>query len=912
MRYRLLLQFILFILLAVPAYVQAGSVETVNGTTRITVKVFALPDPANTTPSGRADLAVMRSFIKKYPEIVKQRYQAKYQADPKKYGKFDWNSVELDLVPFSALIVEGVETDLLAIAGGMAPDIIYINFRKSDTYIRNNFLYPLDEYVRQLPPKELEQWVNPKIWPVIKRKGPGGQVHIWAMPFGGALGKALLYRKDLFDKHNIPYPDNYWTWDKLMDACKKITDPANGIYGLSLGRGAHESYHWMGFLWSAGGEAMVYNEKTDEWICTFDSPEAVTSLDFYLRLSAEKWYDKNNKLRRGYTSKDASERSDVKWERGEIGLKFDYIDERVFSKIDPELVGMAPVPLGPTGMRGAELNSRMMGIFSEVKNPVVRDAAWEYMRYINSLEAQEIRTRIMVEGGLGRYINPKYLRMFGYSDIIKLSPKGWAETFNIAIDSGKPEPYGKNSTFAYKMMTFPIQEAETLARADALPDDTKARQAVLAKLLKDACAKANEKMIGIITPAEKKKRRITAAIALVLIIAGFSYVFSRIFKAFSGPADAGVRKRKGGRIRGLWPVMLLLPSIVLILTWKYIPLARGSVMAFYDYKLIGKSIFIGIDNFANVLFDLDWWAAVYNSLRYSFLMMSMTFLPPIILAVLLQEVPRGKILFRTIYYLPAVITGIVTILLWKQFYSPSEKGMLNSVMLSIPAIGFIALGLAFLIVFCMFAARLRFYELYWQMVLLIAAGLAIVYFCISVTLPILVHDGETFMQALLGSFGRLFDHLPEPYNWLSNPDTAMISCILPMIWAGMGPGCLIYLAALKGIPDDYYEAADIDGATFIDKILFVVFPMLKALIIINFVGVFISSWYGATGMVLALTGGGANTEVAGLHIWKSAFTYLKMGPAASMAWMLGFMLIGFTVHQLRILSRVEFKTTGKK
>ena len=67
-----------------------------------------------------------------------------------------------------------------------------------------------------------------------------------------------------------------------------------------------------------------------------------------------------------------------------------------------------------------------------------------------------------------------------------------------------------------------------------------------------------------------------------------------------------------------------------------------------------------------------------------------------------------------------------------------------------------------------------------------------------------------------------------------------------MVWAGMGPGCLIYLAALKGIPEDYYEAADIDGANFIDKILFVVFPMLRALIIINFVGAFIGSWYGAT------------------------------------------------------------------
>ena len=73
--------------------------------------------------------------------------------------------------------------------------------------------------------------------------------------------------------------------------------------------------------------------------------------------------------------------------------------------------------------------------------------------------------------------------------------------------------------------------------------------------------------------------------------------------------------------------------------------------------------------------------------------------------------------------------------------------------------------------------------------------------------------------------------LPEPYRWLGDPKTAMIACVIPMVWAGMGPGCLIYLAALKGIADDYYEAADIDGATFIDKILFIVFPILKPLIL---------------------------------------------------------------------------------
>ena len=138
----------------------------------------------------------------------------------------------------------------------------------------------------------------------------------------------------------------------------------------------------------------------------------------------------------------------------------------------------------------------------------------------------------------------------------------------------------------------------------------------------------------------------------------------------------------------------------------------------------------------------------------------------------------------------------------------------------------------------------------------------------------------------------------------------MLACVIPMVWAGIGPGSLIYQAALKGVADDYYEAADIDGATFIDKILFVVFPILKPLILINFIGVLLTSLFGATAIILAMTGGAADTEVAGLHIFYEAFIFQKFGPATAMAWVLAFLLIGLSVYQLRILSQLEFRATG--
>lgn len=896
--------------------VQAGSIEDRDGMTVIHLKVANLPDPTRTDTASRADMAAVKLFKENFGHIFKQKYAQRYKDHPEIYGKYNWDNVQIELHNFSGLQVENVETDLLAIAGDLAPDILYVNFRKSDTYIRNGFLYPMDEWINDLPQDQLDHRVHEKIWPVIKRKGLGGETHVWALPYGGALGKVLLFRKDLFDEHGLQYPDANWTWEQLFDAAKILTKPAEDQYGLFLGRGKHESWYWITFLWSAGGEVMTYDDQTDQWACKFNTPGAAKALDFYAQLSAQKWTDENGLIRRGYSSKDASS-ANTKWNEGKIGMTFAYIDEKLFATINPDVTGMVPVPLGPPDekghrMRGGELNSRMFGIFAGIGDAAIRDAAFEYIWYYDSDDATAIKTRIMVEGGLGRFVNPRYLERFGYQDIMRLTPPGWAKTFEIAVATGKPEPFGRNSNVAYDMMTIPIQQAEQMLKNGQLSDNEEVRLGQLQQLLDQAVEKANEKMLGILTPEQQRTRRLTAAGVLVLIIITFMYVFRKVIQTFTPPDNSVNGKQVNWGFRKYWSAyLLLLPAVATILMWHYVPLLRGSMMAFMDYKIMGHSQFIGLDNFGNVLFDIEWWQSVYNALRYCFLIITLTFLPPVILAILLQEVPRCKILFRTLFYLPAVITGLVTLLLWKMFYAPSEAGALNRILMHIPALAYVILGVTVLLMCIAFARRLLFHEATLAGYGFIVAGILFCLAIISLASPILFPQGETLGQWVVHFVPRMLSTLPEPYQWLSNNNTAMIACVIPMVWAGMGPGCLIYLAALKGIPDDFYEAADLDGAGFVDKILFVVFPILKPLVIINFVGVFIGAWMSSAN-ILAMTAGGANTEVAGLRIFYEAFTYLRMGPATAMAWLLGFMMIGFTIYQLRILSRLEFKTTGKK
>lgn len=918
--------------LAAP-FARGGWVESTPDGTIIHVKCWALPDPTRTDTASRADAAALNAFVERFPAIFAETYRDRYRANPEIYGDFDWDNVQINLHTFSGISIEGQGMDsqvLMAIAGGVAPDILYVNFRQSDTYIQQGFLYPLDKpedgYLSAMSEEEIDFRVHPRIWPVIRRRGPQGNEHVWAMPYGGVLGKVVLYRRDLLAAAGVPEPTNDWTWDDFFEACRKITNPEQGTYGIVFGTGPTESFLWVTFLWSAGGEVMEYDPETDEWRAVFDSREAAVALDYYIRLCTERWVDESGRRRRGYASKDPDQRR--KWDLGQIGFTFSYIDEKMFSTINPDVTGMVPVPIGPTGIRGAELNSRMMGIFAGVDNPVVRDAAWEYLKFHDSPEAVGIRTGVLVEGGLGRFVNPKYLRMFGYEDIVRLAPRGWEECFDIAIETGQPEPYGRNCQLVYNVMSKPIQEVEQMARDGRFEGmDREERLDIMQAVLRRGVEEANQKMIGILTPRQKVVRRASAVAALIAIVLAFRLVFRRIARAFTPPKLEGVERHvKWGFRKYFWAYVILLPAVLSILVWQYLPLLMGSVMAFQDYQIMLDSAWVGVDNFGNVLWDPDWWHAVWNSVRYSLLVIGLTFLPPVILAVFLQEIPYGTLFFRTVFYLPAVITGLVVIYLWKSFYAPTEFGVLNSILLRIPALGYLGLGGLLFLILYLFAQRLYVHQKYWVSALCLAAGLALFSLAFSFALPIFrksieavrlsqaagaggaVTAARDVLQGVLRGLLRTDD---EPYRWLLDSNTAMLACVLPMVWAGMGPGCLIYLAALKGIAPDFYEAADIDGATFLDKILFVVIPILKPLLIIQFVGVFIGAWR-SSAFILAMTGGGSRTEVAGLHIFYKAYMHLQFGPATAMAWVLGFMLIGFTVHQLRILSRLEFKTTGNQ
>lgn len=145
-------------------------------------------------------------------------------------------------------------------------------------------------------------------------------------------------------------------------------------------------------------------------------------------------------------------------------------------------------------------------------------------------------------------------------------------------------------------------------------------------------------------------------------------------------------------------------------------------------------------------------------------------------------------------------------------------------------------------------------------------------------------------------------------KWLQEPEWALPALIIMSLWA-FGSGMVIYLAGLQGIPDVFYEAADIDGAGRWAKLRHITIPLISPVIFFNLIIGIIGSFQVFTAGRLITNGGPQNaTMFFVLYMYQSAFQYLKMGYAATLAWVLFFIIMGLTLFVFRYIgSRVHYE-----
>jgi len=262
-----------------------------------------------------------------------------------------------------------------------------------------------------------------------------------------------------------------------------------------------------------------------------------------------------------------------------------------------------------------------------------------------------------------------------------------------------------------------------------------------------------------------------------------------------------------------------LPAFIFQTLFGWLPLIVTFIVAFQKFYVFKPSPFVGLSNFRLLFSDPIFYISFRNVAYYTTLNLTLTFIIPIIIAILLMEMRKDIIrIMMILWFIPtASMAGMV---IWKWFYNP-YYGLFNAIL-----------------------KRLGF----------------------------------------------------PPLRWLNDPNLAMFCLVLPGLIM-FGPG-LIYIASIQSIPEEFYEAAELEGTSFWQKVWHITLPRLRPIIAMMLILAIINNLQVFNPMKVMTGGGPANATISPvMHIFNLAFERYKMGIGSAMSIILFFLVLSLITIQ---------------
>ncbi len=318
------------------------------------------------------------------------------------------------------------------------------------------------------------------------------------------------------------------------------------------------------------------------------------------------------------------------------------------------------------------------------------------------------------------------------------------------------------------------------------------------------------------------------------------------------------------RARSPWadrtaPYLFLLPALAVFAVFYLWPAANTLVSSLFRWSVLSpwnpvdpaSWDFVGLNNYARVLESGRFWNDVLNTAIWFVVFPLATTVCSLAIAIMIWTARRGGLLFRTIFLLPMTISLTAAGVLWALVYNP-DYGSLSAIV------------------------------------------------------------GALGLDRLHVDLGMLQLHLG---NWLSDPGRldlgplsirfVNLAVILPAVWALSGFGVVSFTAGLSAIPEEHIEAAEVEGATRLQIVRYVVVPQLRNVLIIVGV-VFVIYALRTFDIVWVMTRGGpgTDTETLGVLLWNQALTFLETpqaGEATAVAVLLSAVMVVGAAPYLRQL-----------
>ena len=646
------------------------------------LSVSAAP-AARATDVPPVDVTFLMCYRPDHPEDPTTRQLMRFAAEHPGVRPLQWGGL---ILPGAG----GRAQFMLALAGGSAPDVYKAWFHILRHDIDEGFCHPLDEWIR---PGRPDEWPGWKAVPPLWKKVATQNGHIYAVPTPGFAYYGIVYRKDLVAEAGLDPERPPATWDEFFDWCARLTQHAKSIPGATVQRGqrafAVECRPW-GFLpWvqSAGGdvvrkvegkgESKSASAEDEKWEACFDAPECLRAAAFLQKLIMAGYVRALPQLSRSNEVADMFVRGEIVSVFGGEDLVI-YLTEGL--NFPAEQVGIMPFPAADAKcQRVLQAHKHFYAMTEGVgrRPQSERDVVWACIETLASPEVYDATVRKNVAEGRGRWCLPSDLERLGFREHLAEIPAGIRQMY-ADLAAGKikavTEPYvgfwqGASDLIQRRFLGILLSDA--------------GKDFDYAAALKSIAEDANRGLMFDADKSDIAKRRPLARVILgVVVIVILSCVGLVCFKGRKGFKSRKDAKADGetNTKRRLVPWLFLLPAVLSVALWSYWPLLRGAMMAFQDYRIVGDSPWEGLDNFIRVASDPGFWKAWGRTLQYVAITLALGFVTPVALAFLLTEIPRGKVFFRTVYFLPHLTSALVIMLLWKMMFDPTENGMLNQML----------------------------------------------------------------------------------------------------------------------------------------------------------------------------------------------------------------------------------------
>ena len=731
---------------------------------------------------------------------------------------------------------------LISIAGGMPPDVVIFDRYAIAEWSSRGAFTPLDDFIRRdlaacakdIPRRED---YYPSCWNEASWNGK-----VYGIP-NGVDNRALFYNKDLFvraglvDEKGEARPPR--DWDELKEYAVRLTERDDHGRLKVLGFAPLFGNSWLYMYgWMNGAEFVSPDGRT----CRLNDPKVVEALQWMVdAYDAMGGYDAVNSFQAGFQGGELDP-----FIQGKVAMKIDgfWVLGGLASYGRDTNFGVAPPPVSKSEIAKGRKSVTWSGGWCYAIPSTARhkDAAWKLIKFLTSERAQRIvmeNTREIYEaqGWLfipGQSPQMRYNEMF-FDQYVYSSPhapmkiKEAVRTFNDLL----PEAHYRPVTPVGQL----LWNEHVSATDGALYHSLKPQEA-----LDRATAVVQRDLDRALAPPEGRPFRWAwfaigygALLTLVGVMVYFwdtRLGFRRRVAAAIGMkkySDAVVAGSRGGLFRRQWVGGLVsaAPWILGFIVFGGGPMLFSLLMSFCDYDILNPPRLIGVQNYM-WMFTQDNLVplAIWNTL-YMVIGVPVGMTASLALALLLNFKVRGIAVWRTFFYLPAIVPMVASSILWIWIFNP-QGGLINQFL------------------------------------------------------------------GLLGLHGPL---------WLQSPVWSKPSLILMGLWSA-GGGMIIWLAGLKGINEQLYEAADLDGANAWQKFRYITVPQLTPYIFFNLVMGLIGTFQ-IFGQAFIMTAGGPvnSTLFYVYHLFNNAFRYGHMGYASAMAWVLLLVLLVLTLVQFKLAKK---------